>query len=74
MNESITADERPEGQPPAAAVRPRVLVAEDEALIRMDLVELLEEEGYDVVGQAGDGEQALAMARELEPDLVVMDV
>lgn len=54
--------------------RPRVLVAEDEALIRMDLVELLTDEGYDVVGQAADGEQALAMARDLEPDLVVMDV
>ena len=54
--------------------RARVLVAEDEALIRLDLVELLTAEGYDVVGEAGDGEQALAMARELEPDLVVMDV
>lgn len=57
-----------------AAARPRVLVAEDEALIRLDLVELLTEEGYDVVGEAGDGEAALAMARELQPDLVVMDV
>ena len=54
--------------------RARVLVAEDEALIRLDLVELLTGEGYDVVGEAGDGEQALSMARELEPDLVVMDV
>ncbi len=54
--------------------RARVLVAEDEALIRLDLVELLTAEGYQVVGEAGDGEQALAMARELEPDLVVMDV
>ncbi|HIW30310.1 MAG TPA: response regulator [Candidatus Luteococcus avicola] len=58
----------------SAAKKPRVLVAEDEALIRMDLVELLNEEGYEVVGQAGDGEEALAMARELQPDLVVMDV
>ena len=56
------------GQPP------RVLVAEDEALIRFDLVELLNDEGYEVVGQAGDGEAAVEMARELEPDLVVMDV
>jgi response regulator NasT len=56
------------GQPP------RVLVAEDEALIRFDLVELLTDEGYEVVGQAGDGEAAVEMARELEPDLVVMDV
>ncbi|MCL1840204.1 MAG: response regulator [Propionibacteriaceae bacterium] len=54
--------------------RPQVLVAEDEALIRLDLVELLNDEGYDVVGQAGDGEAAVEMARELHPDLVVMDV
>jgi len=54
--------------------RPRVLVAEDEALIRLDLVELLEGEGYEVVGQAGDGEEAIEKARQLEPDLVVMDV
>ena len=52
----------------------RVLVAEDEALIRLDLVELLTGEGYEVVGEASDGEQALALARELVPDLVVMDV
>ncbi|MDR1712324.1 MAG: response regulator [Propionibacteriaceae bacterium] len=54
--------------------QPRVLVAEDEALIRMDLVELLTEEGYDVVGQAADGEEAIALARQLQPDVVVMDV
>jgi response regulator NasT len=52
----------------------RVLVAEDEALIRLDLVELLKEAGYQVVGEAGDGEQAIKLARELLPDLVVMDV
>nr|WP_245630495.1 response regulator [Granulicoccus phenolivorans] len=52
----------------------RVLVAEDEALIRLDLVELLEEEGYEVVGQAADGEAAIELARELDPDLVVMDI
>lgn len=52
----------------------RVLVAEDEALIRLDLVELLTEEGYDVIAEAGDGEEALALARKLTPDLVVMDV
>lgn len=63
-----------EAQSTSDRAKPRVLVAEDEALIRMDLVELLTEEGYDVVGQAGDGEAALALARELEPDLVVMDV
>lgn len=52
----------------------RVLVAEDEALIRLDLVDMLRDEGYDVIGEASDGEEALALARELDPDLVVMDV
>ena len=47
----------------------RVLIAEDEALIRLDLKEMLTEEGYDVVGEAGDGEQAVALATELKPDL-----
>jgi len=53
---------------------PRVLVAEDEALIRLDLVEMLREEGYQVVGEAVDGEQAVRLAGELNPDLVIMDV
>lgn len=57
-----------------ATPAPRVLIAEDEALIRLDLSEMLAEEGYDVVGQAADGEQAVALAHELRPDLVVMDV
>src|SRR6059058_2028051 len=52
----------------------RVLVAEDEALIRLDLKEMLEEEGYDVVGEAADGEQAVRLAAELKPDLVILDV
>jgi AmiR/NasT family two-component response regulator len=52
----------------------RVVVAEDEALIRLDLVEMLTEEGYDVVGQAGDGEAAVELTTRLRPDLVVMDV
>jgi response regulator NasT len=52
----------------------RVLVAEDEALIRLDLVELLTEEGYQVIAEAADGEEALTLARKLTPDLVVMDV
>jgi response regulator NasT len=52
----------------------RVVVAEDEALIRLDLVEMLREEGYDVVGEAGDGEQAVRLAQELDPDLVMLDV
>ena len=59
---------------PVPQRQPRVLVAEDEALIRLDLVELLTAEGYEVIAEAGDGEEALKLARELEPDLVVMDV
>ena len=52
----------------------RVVIAEDEALIRMDLAEMLAEEGYDVVAQAGDGQRAIELARELLPDLVILDV
>jgi two-component system, response regulator PdtaR len=52
----------------------RILVAEDEALIRLDLAEMLAELGYEVVGQASNGEQAVEMAKELSPDLVIMDV
>lgn len=59
--------------PPSTAVR-RVVIAEDEALIRMDLAEMLGEEGYHVVGQAGDGRRAVELAQELRPDLVILDV
>ena len=52
----------------------RVLIAEDEALIRLDLKEMLEEEGYAVVGEAGDGEEAVVLAEKLRPDLVILDV
>jgi two-component system, response regulator PdtaR len=51
-----------------------VVIAEDEALIRLDLAEMLAEEGYDVVGQAGDGEAAVELAERHRPDLVVLDV
>lgn len=51
-----------------------MLIAEDEALIRLDLAEMLREEGYDVVGEAGDGQQAVELAESLRPDLVIMDV
>ena len=54
--------------------RKRVVIAEDEALIRLDLKEMLIEEGYDVVGEAGDGQVAIELAEELRPDLVVLDV
>ena len=52
----------------------RVVVAEDETLIRMDIVETLMEHGFDVVGQAGDGEVAIQLATDLKPDIVVMDI
>ena len=52
----------------------RILLAEDEALIRMDLAEMLTEAGHEIVGQAADGEQAIALAQEVKPDLVVMDI
>ena len=55
-------------------VRRTVVIAEDETLIRMDLAEMLAEEGYDVVGQAGDGAKAIELAEELKPDLVILDV
>ncbi|WP_433913737.1 ANTAR domain-containing response regulator [Brevibacterium litoralis] len=59
--------------PESGPVR-RVVVAEDEAVIRLDIVEMLREVGYDVVGEAADGESAIRLAEELRPDLVVMDI
>jgi len=54
--------------------QPKVLIAEDEAIIRLDLKEMLEEEGIEVVGEASDGEAAIRLARERKPDLVIMDI
>ncbi len=52
----------------------RIVVAEDESLIRMDIVETLKDQGFDVVGEAGDGLKAIELAKELKPDLMVMDI
>lgn len=52
----------------------RILVAEDETLIRMDLVEMLREAGYDVVGAASDGREAIELVESLQPDLAILDV
>ncbi len=66
----------PEGVVPSTPepVGRRAVVAEDEALIRMDIVETLQEGGYEVVGEAANGEEAIAVAREFKPDVVVMDI
>ncbi len=52
----------------------KVVIGEDEALIRMDMKEMLQEAGHEVVGEAADGEQAIKLARKLHPDLVILDV
>jgi AmiR/NasT family two-component response regulator len=52
----------------------RIVVAEDEALIRMDLIEMLAEAGYEVIAQAGDGAQAIELVQEYKPDLAILDV
>jgi two-component system, response regulator PdtaR len=52
----------------------RVVIAEDEAIIRLDLKELLQEEGYDVVGETGRGDEAIELVRDLRPDLVILDI
>jgi AmiR/NasT family two-component response regulator len=64
-------------EPPSTGTpraRLRVVIAEDEALIRMDLAEMLADEGYEVVGQAADGQQGVELAEQLRPDLVILDV
>jgi len=55
-------------------VKPRIVVAEDEAIIRLDIVETLTEAGFDVVAQAGDGAEAVRLTLELKPNLVLMDI
>jgi response regulator NasT len=56
------------------ASRWRIIIADDESLIRLDLREMLSHLGYDVIGEAGDGRSALDLARKLQPDLVIMDI
>lgn len=83
------ANPTPLSEPPPTAAEPatspasgggegsgrlRVVVAEDEALIRLDLAEMLTESGYEVVGQASDGEQAVELVKEHRPDVVILDV
>lgn len=60
--------------PEAPTAAPKVLIAEDEAIIRLDLKEMLEEEGLDVIGEVSDGEAAIRLARERGPDLIIMDI
>ena len=60
--------------PLAEPITKRVLIAEDEALIRLDLREMLQEEGFDVIGEAPDGERAVELAKQLHPDLVICDL
>jgi response regulator NasT len=64
----------PSGPLPDVAKPCRVVIAEDEALIRMDLAEMLRDEGYEIVGEAGDGQEAVDLAESLKPDLVILDV
>jgi len=58
----------------AAAVPTRIVIAEDEAIIRLDLKETLEEEGYEVVGETGRGDEAVALVRALKPDIAILDI
>jgi AmiR/NasT family two-component response regulator len=71
---SMNEPDLPTTQPSAEPARRRVVLAEDEALIRLDLKEMLQEEGYEVVGEAGDGQTAVELVEALRPDLCIFDV
>jgi len=71
----VTIDPSPERERRfTAPLPPRVLIAEDETIVRLDLRSLLSSKGFEVVGEARDGEEAVELARTLEPDLVMLDV
>jgi AmiR/NasT family two-component response regulator len=70
----VRDDATPQAGEQTAGVRKRVVIAEDEAIIRLDLKETLAELGFEVVGEASDGEQAILLAEQLRPDLVILDV
>lgn len=55
-------------------MNPSILIVEDESILRMDLKEMIEEAGYRVIGEAGDGEKAIELAHQLKPDLIIMDI
>jgi AmiR/NasT family two-component response regulator len=55
-------------------MKPSIVIVEDESILRMDLKEMIEEAGYRVIGEAGDGEKAIELAHQLKPDLIIMDI
>ncbi|HON76571.1 MAG: response regulator [Candidatus Lutibacillus vidarii] len=72
--DKTTDTELAEQDEPGQPAPVRVLVAEDEALIRLDLTEMLRETGHDVIGEASNGQEAIDLARELGPDIIILDV
>ena len=72
--DKTTDAELAEQDEPGQPAPVRVLVAEDEALIRLDLTEMLRETGHDVIGEASNGQEAIDLARELGPDIIILDV
>lgn len=70
----MTTNESPADDILPASASTRIVIAEDEALIRLDLKETLIEEGYEVIGEAGDGAEAMAMVAELKPDVAILDI